>query len=122
VVDEQPVGVTVLLTYPISQKSTVDTYTYILYEDGNGIFAYTDAPNRQEDGYGTTGLTAIMESSYLIALVDPLLLLGPGIKPDLRITFRIFTVPPGLSEKPREPEALYNLQRNRYLDTVYISP
>jgi fibronectin type 3 domain-containing protein len=71
-------GVTALLSYSTSQKSTADTYTYILYEDGDPVFMYTDAPNQQTDGFGTIGLTITSGSSYRVALVDQTLLNLPG--------------------------------------------
>jgi hypothetical protein len=77
-VSKQTSGVIALLTYSTSQKSTVDTYTYILYEDGAAVFAYTNAPDQQEDGYGTIGMTTTSGSAYGIALVDQTLLLVPG--------------------------------------------
>jgi fibronectin type 3 domain-containing protein len=71
-------GVIALLIYPTSQKSTVNTYTYILYEDGQAVFAYTNAPNEQSDDFGTIGMTTTEGSTYGIALVDPTMLFVPG--------------------------------------------
>jgi fibronectin type 3 domain-containing protein len=88
-VTKQSNGVIALLSYSTSQKSTVDTYTYLLYEDGDAVFAYTDAPNQQADSYGTTGLTTTEGSSYGVALIDQTLLLVPGtykIKVEVRKT------------------------------------
>jgi titin len=76
------------LLYPTSQKSTVDTYTYILYEDGKAVFAYTDAPDPQDiGGYGFVGGYTYSGSSYLITLFNKTLLSVPGtykIKVEIR--------------------------------------
>jgi hypothetical protein len=69
-VSKTSTAVVALLTYPLSQKSTVDTYTYTLYEDGDAVFAYTDAPSTQSDGWGTTGGVTTSGSTYGIFIAD----------------------------------------------------
>jgi uncharacterized repeat protein (TIGR02543 family) len=78
-VSQESTFVMALLMYPLSQKSTVDTYTYTLYEDGSPVFSYTDAPSEQSDDWGNFyGGVTIDESSYLIFIADLTLTKLPG--------------------------------------------
>jgi fibronectin type 3 domain-containing protein len=70
--------VRMVILYPLSDKATVDTYTYTYYLNGNAVFTYTNAPNRQTDSYGTYGetYTSTADNTYAVRIADPRLYSG----------------------------------------------
>ena len=82
-------SVLTILSYKLSDKSLADSYTYVYYIDGQANFQYTNAPNTQTDGLGTTGIATTSGSDYLITISDTSLYGGsPGT---YRIKVRIIS-------------------------------
>ena len=81
-------SVVAAVQYQTSDKSTVDNYAYVLYINGQGVFAYTNAPNNQSDSYGTMATTGNAGGYYTIFISDTLSYQTPGT---YRIKVRIYS-------------------------------